>query len=463
MSTALPNIVLIHSDQHRFDCVGANGHRLLRTPHMDRLAAEGVNFTHAFTPTAICSPERASLLTGLWPTQHGCLSIPGAEIYHPARDAVPLFSKLLRETGYRMGYVGKWHAELPGGPRDWGFEDVVGQGQYGQWRLDQGLPPRPRTNGWFGEADPDIRPEESHLAWEADHAIRMIRAFHDAGSPFLVRWDPVEPHLPNIVPEPYLSMYPPETIPPWPSFPDPLNAKPYIQSQQRRTWKVEGWGWESWAPIVSRYLGEVSLLDAQIGRVLDTLDALGLTQHTLVVYTTDHGDLCGAHGMMDKHFVMYDDVMRVPLMARWPGHLPAGIACDAFVVHALDLATTFCRAARVSPPESFEGRDLVDVALGEDPLPRPDVFGMWHGGQFGSFSQRMVRDRRWKYVWNCTAEDELYDLQADPGERLNLAPDPAFAGELKRLRDRLIEWMGAIKDPMLNAWTRAQLAEGLKR
>jgi arylsulfatase A-like enzyme len=443
--------------------VGANGHPLLRTPHLDRLAAEGTNFTCAFTPTAICSPARASLLTGQWPTQHGCLSIPGPEIYRPAHQGLPTFSQELARAGYLLGYVGKYHLELTGTPLDYGWESYTPLHEYRWWRKMQGLTARPRKNVWFGELDPYATPEQSELAWGAGKALELVDRYRQAGKPWVVRWDPVEPHLPNIVPEPYFSLYPPATIPPWPSYGDTLAGKPYIQAQQRRSWKLADWTWEEhWAPMVSRYLGEISLLDHQVGRLLQALDAWGLAEHTLVVYSTDHGDLCGGHNMIDKHFVMYDDVMRVPLLARLPGRLPAGSQCDAFVIHELDLATTFCQAAGVPVPATFQGRDLFAVANGQDPAPRPDVYGMWHGGQFGSYTQRMVRDRRWKYVWNLTAEDELYDLQADPGEKTNRATDPACAGELQRLRHRTIAWMEEVKDPMLNWWTRQQLAEGLK-
>ncbi|MCP4454594.1 MAG: sulfatase-like hydrolase/transferase, partial [Planctomycetes bacterium] len=126
---------------------------------------------------------------------------------------------------------------------------------------------------------------------------------------------------------------------PRPSFPDPLDHKPYIQAQQRRTWKVDEWTWEQWAPVVGRYLGDISLLDAQIGRILSALDALKLADNTLVMYTTDHGDMCGGHGMIDKHFIMYDDVVRVPLIMRWPGRIAPGSRCEAFVSHEIDLAT----------------------------------------------------------------------------------------------------------------------------
>jgi arylsulfatase A-like enzyme len=257
-------------------------------------------------------------------------------------------------------------------------------------------------------------------------------------------------------------MYPPEEIPPWPSFPDPLLGKPYMQAQQRRTWQVEGWTWDRWAVLVSRYLGTISLLDAQVGRILEALERLGLAEGTMVVYTTDHGGLCGGHGMIDKHYVMYEDVVHVPLIVRWPGHVLPGHTCPAFVSHGIDLAATFCRVAGAPVPETFRGQSLLSLLTDEAEGGRQDIFGAYYGNQFGLYSQRMVRDRRWKYVWNATAEDELYDLRLDPGEVRNLAVDPAYRTELARLRGRLVAWMEHTGDALLNGWTRTQLLEGLK-
>ena len=462
------NILLIHADQHRYDCVGANGHALVRTPAMDRLAAEGANFRHAFCPIALCVPTRCSLMTGVWPTTHGVLVNIGVEGARALRADLPSFSQALREAGYWLGYVGQWHVDPHRGPADFGFHEYVPDGAYGPWREAQGLPPRPWTNQWFGEADPGIAPAQSQLAWGADETIRLLRdrarraGGTPGGEPFFLRWDPTEPHLPNVVPEPYASMYPPETIAPWPGFDDPLVGKPYIQAQQRRTWGLDGWTWDRWAPVVGRYLGEVSLLDAQLGRILDALDELGLAERTLVIYSADHGDLCGSHGMIDKHYVMYDDIVRVPLIVRWPGRVPAGRTCDAFVSSSLDLAWTFCEAAGVRPPETFQGRSILAAIDGTDPKPRQDIFASYHGGQFGLYSQRMVRESRWKYVWNATAEDELYDLQTDPGELTNRATDSGCADELVRLRTRMVAWLEQTRDPILNFWTRPQLLEGRK-
>lgn len=456
-----PNILLVHSDQHRYDCLGVNGHPLVQTPNLDRLAADGLNFSRAFTPSPICVPARASLLTGVWPTEHLSIANADTEAPRPFRQDLPTFSQVLNQAGYRLGFVGKWQIHRQKPPTDFGFHDYIDDSGYTAWRAELGLPPQPHTNRWFGEIDPWIQPGQSRLGWGADCVLGLLRAYARGSSPFFLRWDPSEPHLPNIVPEPYALLIPPEHIAPWPSFPDPLLSKPFIQSQMRRTWQVDDWTWEQWAPVVSRYLGEISLLDAQVGRVLAELDHLGLAENTLVIYTCDHGDLCGAHGMIDKHYVMYDDVVHVPLIMRWPARVRSGQLCDSFVCHELDLAATFCEVAGVPAPATFKGHSLLPLLRGERMETRQDIFAMYQGNQFGLYSQRMVRDHRWKYIWNATAQDELYDLENDPGELTNLAAHPGQAAELSRLRRRLVSWMEEIKDPLLNGWNKAQLLENL--
>jgi arylsulfatase A-like enzyme len=463
------NVFLIHCDQLRFDALSVNGHPLVRTPNLDRLAAEGTNFTQAYTPQPVCSPARACLLTGAWASTHGCIAIPGIESYKAADPALPMWPGLLKDAGYQLRMVGKYHGEAAGGPTDLGFDEYVSERQYGPWRAAQGLPPRPPVDDptvhrWLGQVDEGVTPEQSRLAWSADHVERMIREMASdisvgggASGGWVMRWDPSEPHLPCVVPEPFASRVDVGAIEPWPSFGDPLEGKPVIQAQQRRAWEVDGWTWDRFAPVVQRYLGEIELLDAMVGRLLDTLDELGVADQTLVIFSTDHGDFCGGRGMLDKHYAMYDELMRVPLIVRGPS-VPAGETCDAFVSHELDIARTLLEAAGVAVPESFVGQSLKQLATDTHPDPRPDIFAQYHGAQFGLYTSRMVRDRRWKYIWNATAVDELYDLEQDPAEWHNRARDPAAVEELARMKRRMLAWLEQVGDPMLNMWTRGHFA-----
>jgi arylsulfatase A-like enzyme len=458
MSSSRPNLLLIHSDQHRADCLGAAGHPLLRTPHLDCLAREGVRFTHAFTPSPVCTPARNSLFYGCWPSSHLAVANADTEAPRPAREGLRTWSESLRDAGYRLGYVGKWGVSAHKSPLDVGFAEYVPEKAYDGWRAAQGLPPVPRTNGFFGETDPYAAPDQSRPAWGADEAIRMLEEAAQRGESFAVCWSPSEPHHPCTPPEPYASLYSPSDIAPWPNFPDALDGKPHVQRRMRQTWGMDGWTWDDWSPLVACYYGTLALLDAQIGRVLDALDRLGLAENTLVVYTCDHGDLLGAHGLFDKHYCFYEEIARVPLLVRWPGRVARpGSVVDAFVCNEIDLAATICKAAGVPVPDGFQGRSLTALLEGIAQDDRDAAFGQYMGAHLGLYSIRMVRERRWKYVWNGVAEDELYDLESDAGELHNRADDPACAGEVRRLRARLVARMEQTGDPLLNRWTRALL------
>jgi arylsulfatase A-like enzyme len=454
-----PNILLLFSDQHRYDCLGGR-HPALRTPYLDQLAGEGASFDHAYTPIPVCTPARVSLLTGAWPAAHGCIVNAGTEAYRRPKPSLPAFTQILAQAGYYAAHVGKWHVDTHQPPAAYGYHHHVPESDYSAWRSSQGVPPRPKSNGFFGEADPHITPEQSRLAWGAATTLQLLER-HVAvapGQPFFIHWDPSEPHLPNVVPEPFASLYPPSLISPWPNFPDPLIDKPYIQRQQRETWGISNWSWEEWSHVVARYLGEVALLDQQIGTILAGLDELGLRNNTLVIYSADHGDLCGSHGLIDKHFVMYDEVVRVPLILRWPGSIPAGVRNASFVSSALDIASTILQSAGITPPASFAGIDLRRLLQGGI-TPRADMYSTYYGNQLGLYSQRMLRTHQWKYIWNVTAEDELYDLDNDPAELRNLIAIQQHLKVLGQLRRRLLDWLEATNDPLLNLWTRRQLQD----
>jgi arylsulfatase A-like enzyme len=454
-----PNILLIVTDQQRRDTVGAYASPLCRTPAMDRLAREGIRFTNAFTPTGLCSPVRCSLLTGLYPHAHKVLTNislhPIREELAPEDDAL---TPALRRAGYRCGYVGKWHvSQQP--PTAFGFADYVSLGDFEAWRRAIGEPVPPELHEYTRQVcarDP-APPEHARPAFLCDHAIRLIDRYRAAGpEPFLIRLDFHGPHFPNVVPEPYFSMYPPETIPPWPNHADPLDGKPAVQRIKRRHWRTDTYGWRDWQPLVSAYLGEISLIDAQVGRVLDHLDAIGLARDTLVIWTTDHGDTIGAHGICNKDYTMYEEIYLVPLLARWPGVITAGRASDAWVHHFLDLFATLVDIAGEPLPSPCHGRSLLPILRGEPPpagWPR-DAYCEFHGSHMGLYSMRLLTTDDYAYVYHTNDIDELYDRRADPWQLVNLAERPGpHAAALADLRRRMAAWMAATDDHLHNEWT----------
>jgi len=208
--------------------------------------------------------------------------------------------------------------------------------------------------------------------------------------------------------------------------------------------------------VVRLYYGIITELDHHIGRVLDTLDALGLANDTLVVYSTDHGDYCGGHGQMDKHFNMYDDVTHVPLIARLPGRIPAGETCEAFASNELDISRTLLEAADAEIPESFVGENLIGMANGA--TPREVITSQYFGTESGAYSMRMVRNEQYKFVYHPVGDmHELYDLQEDPGELNNRIDDPSLSEELSALKAKLFDEMKAQNDRLANRWTQVEL------
>ena len=453
------NILLIVTDQQRIDTVGAYGSTICRTPHMDRIAREGLRFTNAFTPTGLCSPVRCSLMTGLYPHAHKVLTNislhPVREELDPADDRL---TPALRAAGYRLGCVGKWHvSKRP--PTDFGFDDHVSLADFETWRHELNEPVPPELHDYTQQVCArDTAPvERSRPYFLADHAIRIIDRYHgDAGAPFFVRLDFHGPHFPNVVPEPFFSMYPPASIPPWPNHADPLTGKPAVQRIKQRHWKTEGLAWSGWQPLVSAYLGEISLIDAQVGRVLDHLDALGIAEDTLVIWTTDHGDTIGAHGICNKDYTMYEEIYHVPLLVRWPGVVEPGRVSGAWTHHFIDLFATLVELAGGTPPEPCHGRSLVPILRG---MPPPadwpeDAYCEFHGSHMGLYSMRLLTDDAYAYVYHSNDIDELYDRRADPWQLENLAERPGpHAAALAARRRRMVEWMAATDDHLHNEWT----------
>ncbi|QOR70661.1 sulfatase-like hydrolase/transferase [Ruania alkalisoli] len=459
-----PNILLIVSDQHRWDCAGYAQRCPVRTPTLDALARSGTRFDSAFTPIPLCVPARQSLLTGLRPEYVGGLwnydlGPKGTQLDPGAMT----WSRLLPSRGYRSRYIGKWHVHADADPRDFGYDEYVPLEAYDQRRAHR-HPGAHVDGGWFGGIDP-VPTEDSRTHWSADRAAEFIT--RSTRQPWHVRVDFVEPHLPCQPTAEFADQYPAREIPPWGSFAESFAGKPYIQRQQLHSWGVENFTWEDWAPMVSRYYASITQMDAAIGRIMTTIAETGQLEDTLVIYTSDHGDMCGSHRMIDKHHVMYDDVVRVPLVLSWPGTVPAGEINDAFVHNTLDLATLLYRVlgddgtpthgAPLVEPDG--GRWHVNEALSA----RDHVVSTYNGQQFGLYVQRMIRDRRWKYIWNPTDVDELYDLHSDPDELDNRIGDSSASAVLAGLRRQLYDDLLADGDRTVdNDWVRTQLLDGRK-
>ncbi len=453
-----PNIVMIVTDQQRIDTVGAYGSQICRTPNMDRLAKAGMRFTKAFTPTGLCSPVRCSLLSGVYPHTHKVLTNVAL---HPIREELAVeqdrLSPAIQAAGYRLGYVGKWHvSKRP--PTDFGYQDYVSLGDFETWRREIAAPLPDEFFDYTRQVcarDP-APAEHSRPAFLCDNAIRLIDDYRADDAPFFLRLDFHGPHFPNVVPEPFFSLYPPESIPPWPNAADPLDGKPAVQRTKQRHWRTDQYEWADWQPLISAYLGEISLIDHQVGRVLDHLDAQGLADDTLVIWTTDHGDTIGAHGICNKDYTMYEEIYRVPLLMRWPGVIAPETTADAYTHHFLDIFATLIEVAGGTVPADCHGRSLLPLLEGKPPPADwpTDAFCEFHGSHMGLYSMRLLTDDDFSYIYHTNDIDEFYDRHGDPFQLTNLAEQPGdHAAALDARRRRMVEWMASTNDHLHNEWT----------
>ncbi len=460
-----PNVLFLLTDQERHDLTAPDSP--VETPNLDRLREDGMGFSRAYTPISICSSARASLLTGLYPHNHGMVnnSHEADAIQPNLPPEIPTFGELLDEAGYTNAYVGKWHVGRDQGPEDFGFEyrggadrhhDADLAGDFGSYRDELGidvseedLTDRIYTGGesptLVAATDP-VPVEATRPYYIAEQTVKRLREGMD--EPFFLRADLYGPHHPYVVPEPYASMYDPDRIDPWPSYAETFDGKPAVHRQYLRYRGADAFDWETWTEAIAKYWGFMTLIDDQIGRILDAAEDV---EDLCTVHASDHGDFVGAHRQFNKGPLMYEDTYRIPLQVRWPGEIEAGSTCEAFVsLH--DLMPTFLDLARVTIPD-VDGRSIRPLLSGDVPADWPaSHFAQYHGDEFGLYSQRMLRTERYKYVHNGPDRNELYDLEADPEELQNLIDHPGYEAIRADLENGLLDRMRETDDPLAR-WT----------
>lgn len=461
-TAAKPNVLFIQCDQFRYDCQ-SRVNPMIKTPNLDKLVSEGMFFSRAFTPIPTCCPARQSFLSGKWPSQHKGLW--NYDITLPvALFEENTWTERMQEAGYKQAYIGKWHVHPTKTPLDFGFQQYISDEDYNNWRKSQKLPaPVPAIKGfaWIGGKD-RVSLETTRTHWLAQKAIDQLKVFKEGNSPWHLRVEFVEPHLPANPVERFINLYTPAEIKPWGNFPARVENKPFIQQQMAFNWGIENYTWKEWSVYLQHYYAMISQADDAIGMILTALKDMGLDDNTVVIFTSDHGDAAGSHGLIDKHYVMYDEEVRVPLVVKWPGVVKPGTESDNIVLNGLDLSATIPQLAGFEFKQSV-GHSLLPILKGEKPSDwRKYAYSDYNGQQFGLYVQRMIRNDKVKYVWNLTDIDELYDLQKDPWEMNNLIADPSYQDILKVLRHDLYNDLQERKDPIVNWGGKKQLLEGKK-
>jgi arylsulfatase A-like enzyme len=486
-----PNILLITSDQQHASTLGAVN-PAIRTPALDRLCAEGMRFDRAYCPNPTCTPTRASILTGMYPSQHGAWSL-GTKLF----EDVPTIGGMLSQAGYMTSLVGKAHfqplASQPGmdsiecqpilrdldfwrgfhGPW-YGFDHVEtarmhtceahAGGHYGVWLEERGLthwrdyfedwPPNPEKQRRLRAGRSWALPEAFHYTtWTGERTVAQIDAAAAAGRPFFCWSSFHDPHPPYLVSEPWASMYDPDAMQPGTLRAEEhaLNPPHFGLTQEVNPDFKTVFGEDRWLhgahshlrdPAELRkdmavYYGMVSFMDREIGRILDALDRLGLAENTLVVFSTDHGHFLGQHGLTAKALHHYEDLLRIPFIVRWPGRTPRGGVSQA-LQNLVDLAPTFAAAAGLERPGAMTGVDQRPAWTGGEPVRRYSLTENHHGTRF--CHMRTYVDARYKLTVYRTLDDgELFDLRDDPEERCNLWHAPEAQALKATLMHRFLQ------------------------
>ena len=458
-----PNILILVADQQRYDCIGYAKQYPVQTPYIDKLAEEGVWFANAYTPIPICAPARQAFLNGRRPETFGALWNYGITLDIPALSPVEYtWVRDISEMGYQNSFIGKWSGHPTYGPLEYGFHHYVSLEEYRSFRKEK-YPDAEYQGGWMGEVDP-VPYEDNVSHWLANQAISQMKQLAKGDEPWHIRLDFPGPHLPCRPSREFADLYQGKDIPPWPSFGEDFANKPYIQKQQLYSWNMEDYTWEDWQDTVALYYATITEMDFAMGKVLRALEDLGDAENTIVIYTTDHGDMCGSHRMIDKHYIMYDDVVKVPLIIRYPGFASSGLVRNEFVCNFLDIPPTLLEMLEKPIPEFFSGKSLVPFLRGEQAEGwRTEAVSTYNGQQFGLYTQRMIRNHEWKYIWNTTDIDELYNMHMDPHELHNVIGQEQNLPLIKELRKKLYETLLQEGDGLVKSqWIKNQLLNNKK-
>jgi len=453
------NVLFLMTDQHRVDTLGCYGNTTVATPNLDRLAASGTRFDRWYTPTAICTPARASLLTGQAPFRHRLLANAERNVGYleDLADDTFTFSRALRARGYNCGLIGKWHTGTHRTAADFGFDgpdlpgwhNPVDHPDYLAHLAEHDHPPY-RISDEIRGTMPNGRPgnllaarlhmpvEATFEAYLTTRAIELLERYaadrRERDRPFYLALNHFGPHLPYVIPDHYYDRYDPADVELPASVAETFEGKPPVQANYSAHWAYDTMPEEVSRKLIAISWGYVTMIDEQLGRVLDAVQRLGLDQETAVFFTADHGEFTGAHRLHDKGPAMYEDIYRTPGLIRIPG-APAGQVRSEFV-SLTDCTATILELAGCDPAPAVDSRSLVGLVRGERPDWDDHVLGEFHGHHF-PYPQRMLRTERYKLVVNPESVNELYDLATDPDELTNRCRDPALAAVRDELTGRL--------------------------
>ena len=446
-----PNILFLMTDHTNAQAL-APGSQCL-TPNLDVLAASGRRFGRCYTTNAICSPARASLMTCLFPSTHGmwdCTHTQRPEWVDVPADRFTYFSHILAEAGYRNGYFGKWHVEQSNELGSFGWHEY--NHKSGGMRIkpiegSQIIVPKEGYRDYFlagvGEGSDPL----SHPAF--DEGIDFIRRHvaDNKNQPFCCFVSTSEPHDPYVPPRRFFDMYNLDEIRTSPTLHDDVSDKPEVVRRMRSVWR--NLTDSDWQRVTAAYWAVITFIDSEVGRIIDVLKETDQYDNTIIVFTSDHGDMLGGHGLITKGIgTPYEEVYNIPLIIRTPG-MSEGHEDDSTLTSLVDLAPTLLDICGAKPLENAHGRSLRPVLEGTaNPDDWREAYAEFFGQRF-VYTQRIVWHGDWKYVFSPGGIDELYNLAEDPYERINLADNPKYHDILIEMTKRMWRKMNAIGDASL--------------
>ncbi len=420
--TPPPNIVYVFSDEHRHQSMSFTEMPELKTPNMARMASEGFSFRQCISNYPVCSPYRAMLLTGRWPYQNNVID-----------NGIPLPSdqmtvgKFFQQAGYETGYIGKWHL---GGTRAeaFGFDtSLIWTKENQHWNLGQYHP---------ATGEP-VQPKGYNATLMTDQALEFIGK--QRTRPFFLMLSLHPPHANFLdAPDDKKALYPEGSLPRRPNHAD-SSVKPGEKAFNFDSDNYRG------------YHAHISAVDDELGRLMASLDQLGLAKNTILLYSSDHGSMQGSHGLGGKR-QCFEESLRVPFLAYAPGRVrPA--ASDA-LFSTIDIMPTLCGLAGLKPPAACSGQDFSAALLGTGSCPEPESQFIMHirkenasgGENHPAPLFRGVRTKRHTYATGPKNYECLYDNERDPYQMKNLAEDPSMGSERARLRTMLAAWLVKAQD-----------------
>jgi arylsulfatase A-like enzyme len=466
-----PNILFLMVDEMRWDAMGCAGHPVVKTPNLDRLARQGVRFHACYTVSPVCSPARASLFTGRYAHVHGVIAngVPA----HPGEIFLP---SILKHYGYHTAISGKlhfrpiqfdfgfdrfWSFAAEGPTPELGYQAYLRKkyGSPNKWPIVPGTCPWPddplgRDVGLFKYPKEDFETE-----WITDRAIEYLRSRRGQGQPWFLFVSYLKPHSPSVEPQPYFSMYNPDSIP-VPKLPPNAREMRARQTGQARRHYVDD---ERMVRVLSAlYYGAITHVDEQIGRLLGELEKLGMADDTLILFTADHGNMLGDRGRWFKG-VQYEGSVRVPLIWRGPRGASenTGRVIEK-VVENTDIMPSILDAVGIPVPEGVQGRSFLRLARGQDLN--------WKNRCYSQLRSGMVVDGSWKLIDNSldgSGPFELYNLAEDPKEERDLSQDPRQRERVAEYRRLLAAWRaerpGPIRVPGMSLPSYALISEEERR